>query len=238
MYQLMYRFDKDLIQLSVECVRLHPEADLDDTLANNVAVLKLSYSQAPAGVVDPRGSSVRGVVGLREFVPADQPEQLATGVLTKISSSRDCTLPAFYINTVCLPLDEEQFSGHDDDCFVAAWGSDPYTQGGQREVHLRLLSRRECQDKLRPEFARRQYDGWSPQPSELCAQGERGEDTCQGEGGSPLVCLDKARDQYFAVGLVNYGFDCYQDIPAVYVNLADPVVKNFIISAIDDQVCK
>ena len=29
------------------------------------------------------------------------------------------------------------------------------------------------------------------QPSEICAGGVAGEDSCRGEGGSPLVCLDK-----------------------------------------------
>ena len=68
----------------------------------------------------------------------------------------------------------------------------------------------------------------------ICAGGE-GKDACDGEGGAPLVCLDKVRyyfflaatsyltiwcfcfcsklflqtrDQYFVVGLVNYGFTC------------------------------
>jgi len=76
------------------------------------------------------------------------------------------------------------------------------------------------------------------QPSELCAGGVAGVDTCRGEGGSPLVCLDKERDQFFAVGLVNYGFGCYEALPSVYVNLADPVVKEFLTSAIrNDDLC-
>ena len=45
------------------------------------------------------------------------------------------------------------------------------------------------------------------------------------------------RDQFFAVGLVNYGFGCYENIPAVYVNLADSGVKDFIINEISDETC-
>ena len=46
------------------------------------------------------------------------------------------------------------------------------------------------------------------------------------------------RDQFFAVGLVNYGFGCYGSVPSVYVNLADPVVKDFIVKAIgNDEFC-
>ena len=31
-------------------------------------------------------------------------------------------------------------------------------------------------------------------PSELCAGGEKGVDTCEGEGGAPLVCYDQVED--------------------------------------------
>ena len=48
----------------------------------------------------------------------------------------------------------------------------------------------------------------------------------------------KNTDLYFAVGLVNYGFECNSDKPAVYTNLADPVVKQFITSAFNnDEFC-
>ena len=66
--------------------------------------------------------------------------------------------------------------------------------------------------------------------SELCAGGEdRGKDPCTGEGGAPLVCLDEKKDQYFLVGLVNYSLgDCGDEIPAVYVNMADPCIRSFV----------
>ena len=32
--------------------------------------------------------------------------------------------------------------------------------------------------------------------------GVPGKDTCTGEGGAPLVCLDKDKDQFFAVGTI------------------------------------
>ena len=55
-----------------------------------------------------------------------------------------------------------------------------------------LLSRAECQRRLQPEFAAGGLGrAWEMQPSEMCAGGVAGVDTCQGEGGSPLVCLDK-----------------------------------------------
>lgn len=54
------------------------------------------------------------------------------------------------------------------------------------------LPRAECQRRLQPEFdAGGLGRAWEMQPSEMCAGGVAGVDTCKGEGGSPLVCLDK-----------------------------------------------
>ena len=44
-------------------------------------------------------------------------------------------------------------------------------------------------------------------------------------------------DQFYAVGLVGYGFGCEDAIPAVYTNLADPEVKSFIESAFSQNFC-
>ena len=44
-------------------------------------------------------------------------------------------------------------------------------------------------------------------------------------------------DLFFAAGLVNYGFGCNSDKPAVYTNLADPSVKKFIIDAFNSNIC-
>ena len=73
-------------------------------------------------------------------------------------------------------------------------------------------------------------------PSEICAGGEVGKDTCEGEGGAPLVCLDEHKDQYFLVGLVNYGLGaCGSDVPAVYVNMADTSIRDFVTRSFTDQ---
>ena len=51
----------------------------------------------------------------------------------------------------------------------------------------------ECERLLRPEFQSRGVNSWDLHPSEMCAGGEEGIDTCEGEGGAPLVCLDEVR---------------------------------------------
>ena len=94
---------------------------------------------------------------------------------------------------------------------------------------------------------------WRPQPSEVCAGGVAGEDTCRGEGGAPLVCYEDSSDQYFLVGLVGYGFDCKDfgvyfrwtnvmtcagntTLPGVYTNMADQGVQDFVIDAIENEL--
>ena len=66
-------------------------------------------------------------------------------------------------------LDEDQFADYTDECYVAAWGSDPFIQPGQREVHLPLMSRQECNQRLEPEFSSRGVKGWVMKQSEICA---------------------------------------------------------------------
>ena len=77
--------------------------------------------------------------------------------------------------------------------------------------------------------------------------GEKGKDTCTGDGGGPLVCevLPGAR-HYYQVGIIVGGVDCgLKNIPGIYLDvakyrewiddtisqlrLAEPVDYNFIL---------
>ena len=54
---------------------------------------------------------------------------------------------------------------------------------------------------------------------EICAGGETGKDSCEGDGGSPLVCQSINR-RWHVVGLVAWGIGCAnRDVPGVYVNV-------------------
>jgi len=246
------------IEKSVTCVKLHPNADLTDTLANNVAVLKLGdvlkssltdTEKAVASVIDLKSAPVRsadipeGVKGSSK-VDGTTFLDLRLGLvavdqgLDPLGDPRDVPEPQTepvaqsYINTICLPRSERQFQSQDTNCWVAAWGD---KLERQREVDLPLVTRSECERRLRPIFEEKGVKNWSLQPSELCAGGVRGKDSCRGEGGAPLVCYDKESDQYFALGLVNYGFGCNNTRPAVYTNLGDSSVQRFITSAFSNN---
>ena len=63
------------LEVPVKCVKMHPDADLDGTLANNVAVLKLQ-SGDPDEIPDPILKSVSEVVSPRVGPkrPANKPD--------------------------------------------------------------------------------------------------------------------------------------------------------------------
>ena len=137
----------------MECVRLHPDVDLEDSLANNIAVLRLGpgNSEKPkkttASVVNPR-NAVDGLLNKLE----------ATGQLER--KTEGCSVPHLYLNTICLPRTEDQFQEYPDNCYVAAWGRDPAHRIGQRDVAMPLVDQAECERRLRPEFAKRGVSNW------------------------------------------------------------------------------
>jgi len=246
----------------VSCVQQHPDFN-SRSLAYNVAVLKLAgepelerqtsstKSLSVADVVRPRTAPKRPADradGLpiwsrnrakeEDSFSTDDNRERRRKLLLELTNEVDegeSFVPPSYINTACLPIDAQQFQlSEGQRCWVSAWGS---KLGFQRELGVPLVSRAECNKLLKPEFVRRGAVSWEGiDPSEICAGGE-GKDACDGEGGAPLVCLDKTRDQYFVVGLVNYGFTCSGELPAVYVNMGDPDVKKFIISAFKEDFC-
>jgi len=271
--------DFDFVEREVDCVILHPDQDLTNTLANNVAVLKLRprdrievdvavvemeqsvrnvitlYSNAQdldievrtaedlerpgnrmEGVKGSRIIQTRSAIDLRLGLVADSRDLDGLGGSLSGSSSSGRSSPLMiieknYYNTVCLPS-SSQFRNYRDRCWVASWGN---RQERQREISLPLLSSQECSRRLGDTFEEKGVPNWRPQPSEVCAGGVVGEDTCRGEGGAPLVCYDDSSDQYFLVGLVGYGFACNTTLPGVYTNIADPVVRDFIDDAIDNE---
>lgn len=252
------------IEVSVACVKIHPNADLKGTLANNIAVLKLGSKRkiiqtefvrkSVLDVVSPRKGPKRPAnkpSGVEGFSVVDGVSELdvALGLVSDLNSNLLDDVPKSYINTVCLPKSESQFKDIQENCWLAAWGTDLERQ---REVDLPLVSKEECELRLRPVFKEKEVPNWSLHPSEVCAGGVPDKDACEGEGGAPLVCYDKvslyfcwrqsistivlqSSDQYFAVGLVNYGFDCFSDKPAVYTNLANPEIQSFITSAFENE---
>jgi secreted trypsin-like serine protease len=59
--------------------------------------------------------------------------------------------------------------------------------------------------------------------SKLCAGGEQGRDSCNGDSGGPLTYNG------MQIGIVSWGsVNCGDPVPAVYVNIANPSMHSFL----------
>lgn len=69
-----------------------------------------------------------------------------------------------------------------------------------KRVELPIVPRDKCVRELRKTRLGPHFELNS---SFICAGGERGKDTCKGDGGSPLVCpIPNTINQYYQVGIV------------------------------------
>ncbi|XP_064117235.1 LOW QUALITY PROTEIN: uncharacterized protein LOC135222835 [Macrobrachium nipponense] len=125
-----------------------------------------------------------------------------------------------HISPVCLPEKYDSFIGQR--CHSTGWGKDAHGDGGKfqrvlKEVEVPVLSHLQCQKALR--FTRLGASFSLPEGN-ICAGGEEGRDTCEGDGGGPLVC--PGHNGYAQlVGLVSWGIGCGKvGIPGVYVDVA------------------
>ncbi|XP_055528985.1 phenoloxidase-activating factor 2-like [Wyeomyia smithii] len=126
------------------------------------------------------------------------------------------------IQPVCLPPKNFNFDGSS--CFAMGWGKDIFGKKGEYQVILKKLQlpivpQNQCVKALRttrlgPFFLLHQ--------SFICAGGEKGVDTCRGDGGSSLVCpIPGVPTNYYQAGIVAWGIGCgKQGIPGIYVNVS------------------
>ncbi|XP_071520816.1 inactive CLIP domain-containing serine protease A8-like [Panulirus ornatus] len=126
----------------------------------------------------------------------------------------------YHINTICLPESGQVFPAGER-CFATGWGKDAFgdtkTQVALKKVDLPLVAHGNCQEHLRK--TRLGYE-FILDKSFLCAGGEEGKDTCKGDGGGPLSCLDPSTGRYVLVGITAWGIGCGQkDVPGVYADV-------------------
>ena len=95
---------------------------------------------------------------------------------------------------ICLPqLYGTDFLTGDDDCVSMGWGkkssdADEY-EVCMKQVRLLMVPDDQCQQALRNKTYI--FDNWKLHPGFVCAGGIKGSDTCERNGGGPLVCRAK-----------------------------------------------
>ncbi|XP_059056486.1 phenoloxidase-activating factor 2-like [Achroia grisella] len=134
---------------------------------------------------------------------------------------------AEHINVICLPSQDEDFNRYRG-CVANGWGKDVFGLQGRyavilKKVEVDMVPYTKCNEQLK---ATRLGPKFKLHTSFVCAGGEEGKDTCQGDGGAPLAC-PIGDDRYKLTGLVAWGIGCGEkDVPAVYVNV--PAFRNWV----------
>jgi len=131
-----------------------------------------------------------------------------------------------HIGPVCLPKPFQNFENNNN-CWSSGWGADAYDSFGiysdsLKKVKMPVVSASECLSKLRQtkRFSTQKKPGFRIHDSWICVGGEKGSDTCKGDGGSPHVCKSN-RDEWVQVGAVAWGVGCGTEVPAVYSSIPD-----------------
>ncbi|CAB4065920.1 unnamed protein product [Lepeophtheirus salmonis] len=127
-----------------------------------------------------------------------------------------------HVDTICLPDNLAGIYSYDqNDCFATGWGKDKYGKHGEyqvimKQVKMDMVNATECERRLRRTRL------W-----------KKDRDTCEGDGGGPLVCpLNRGRSnndfgvvqepKYVQAGIIAWGIDCgVEGNPGVYANVAD-----------------
>ncbi|XP_017054459.1 phenoloxidase-activating factor 2 [Drosophila ficusphila] len=134
-----------------------------------------------------------------------------------------------HINVICLPQ-QEAVPAPATTCFSTGWGKDVFGSLGKysvimKRVPLPIVDFNSCQARLR---STRLGTKFALDRSFICAGGQRGTDTCQGDGGAPLACPIgiASENRYQQSGIVAWGIGCNDEVPAAYANVA--LAKNWI----------
>ena len=95
------------------------------------------------------------------------------------------------VGHVCLPSPLEKVM-IDAECVATGHGRESYQYGlysrDLRKINLPIWDNEKCEKTLNEELFSNKSMNWEIDPSFLCAGGKANEDTCEGDGGGPLLC--------------------------------------------------
>merc|ERR1711872_898862 len=140
--------------------------------------------------------------------------------LALIYLQQEMTLTA-NVDTMCLPQQNEQMDTSR--CVATGWGKEKFGDSGEyqtilQQVTVPMVNAYTCQKAL---SRNRLGSKFHLHRSFVCAGGNAGDDTCSGDGGSPLVCPSLSRPgQFVQAGIVSWGLGCGQEgVPGVYAGV-------------------
>ncbi len=132
-----------------------------------------------------------------------------------------------HIDTICLPQHPGVRDGQylKEDCIATGWGKDNFEstseyQTSMKQVKLPIIGNPVCQNQLR--LTELGFN-FKLHHSDLCAGGKTTIDTCEGDGGGPLVCRDIVEnDKYVLAGITSAGIGCGRvNVPGTYAAVVD-----------------
>ena len=124
-----------------------------------------------------------------------------------------------HIGPVCLPKPFQNF-GNQRNCWSSGWGADAYDSYALysdflKKVQMPVVPTSECETRMRSTERFKKKAGFRIHNSWLCIGGEKGSDTCKGDGGSPHVCKT-SKNRWVQVGAVAWEVGCGEEVPSVY----------------------
>nr|XP_029712807.1 phenoloxidase-activating factor 2-like isoform X1 [Aedes albopictus]XP_029712808.1 phenoloxidase-activating factor 2-like isoform X1 [Aedes albopictus] len=132
------------------------------------------------------------------------------------------------VQPICLPPKNHNFDHSR--CLASGWGKNVFGKEGKyqvilKKVELPVVPHQSCQQSMR---STRLGSRFILDKSFMCAGGEVGQDTCRGDGGSPLVCpVPGSSTHYYQAGIVAWGIGCGEKgIPGVYASV--PMFRDWI----------
>ena len=150
----------------------------------------------------------------------------------------DFDLRALSINVACLPTKKDFVDYDPSTCLASGWGKRfehsevADFQFGLVAHQLPIVGTTECENELSVHSGKK----FKLHESQFCAGGMR-MDTCDGDGGGPMVCnLNEDPTRFVQVGIVSAridGSDCGQ-IPSIYGSVSNGIC--FIKKAIECKV--
>ncbi|KAF5276066.1 hypothetical protein FQA39_LY00862 [Lamprigera yunnana] len=144
------------------------------------------------------------------------------------------------VDVACLP--EANMNVDNLRCLASGWGKDVFGKEGKyqvilKKIELPIVPWATCQDRLRTTRLGKHF---KLHETFICAGGEPDQDTCKGDGGSPLVCPTPGNDKkYFQAGIVAWGIGCGENlIPGVmsFLLLLFAVLSCTLVQAQEDKV--